>query len=160
MDSLCCVISARPDQLPLAVLQAETWRRNPFPGHVRRVQGIPPTKLGWLTSLCRHLLGRAQEELLAPVRGSLWLSSPTGALASDSPRVWSRCNSKKKGHNPMLYGRPETFCPGPVGCLRPWPKLLEKGRGGSCQCRDKGNAPILLQYLRHRLEVFEREQAC
>ena len=145
-DYFCHVLPAGPYQLPLATMQVETWRQNTCPNHLGRVQGIPLTQLGWLTSLCEHLLGKAQERLPALAEKSPRLSSPPEALARGLPRVWSCCNSKRGDYDSMLLGKPETFCPGLVGCPRPWPELLGRGRGESRQCGGKGDAPILFQY--------------
>ena len=145
------------NQLPLAAIQAEIWRQNPYPGHVGQVQGIPPTKSRWLTSFCRHLLGKAQEGILAPAGGSSRLGSLLGVLASGLLRVWFRCNSKRRDHNLMLPGEPKTFCLGSVTCPRPWSELLERGYRENRQRKGKDDAPIFLHYLRHRLKVSPRE---
>ena len=158
-DSLCWVFPPRPDQLPLAAIQTETWRIHSCLGYVGRVYGVSPPELRWLSSLCEHLLRKAQEGLPVPVGGNSRLGSPSEAPTSDSPNVWFRCNSEQLDHDPMLLERPETFRLGPDGCPKLWLELLRRGRRENRQREGKGNTPILLQYPRHGLEVSQREQA-
>ena len=140
----CHVFPPGPDQFPLAAVQAKTRRRQLYPSHVGRVQGIPPPKPGWLTSFCGHLLGKDQEGLPIPARGSPQLGRPPEAPASGPPRVWPRYNSERGDYDLILPGRPEIFYPGPIGYPRPGPGLLGRGRGESRQCKGKGVATIVL----------------
>ena len=158
-EPFCYILPPGPDQLPLAAVKAKTWRQHPYPSYVGQVQGVPPSRPGWFPSFCGYLLGKDQEGLPVPTRGSLWLDSPPRALASNPPRVWSRRHSEGGDHDPILPERAKAFCPGPVGCPRQGPRLLERGHRESRQCRGKGVAVIFRQHPRHGFKVSQEEQA-
>ena len=115
----------------------------PCPGHVGRVQGIPPLKPGWLRSLYKYLLGKDQEGLPVLAREIPQLRSPPGATTNGLLRVWYRRYSERGDHDPILPRRPETLRLGLVGCLRQGLRLLGRGCWESRQCRGKSIARIL-----------------
>ena len=155
----CHILPPGRDQFLLAVVQAEARRRQLCPDHVGRVQGIPLPQSRWLTSLCRHLLGKDQKGLPAPARGNPRLGSPLGALASGLLRLWPRYNSEQGDYDPIIPGRPDTFHPGIVGGPRPRTGLLRRGCWENRQCKGKGVTTIVLQYPRDGLKISLREQA-
>ena len=157
-NSLCHVLPPAPDQLPLIAVQAKIWRRHSCPSHMGQVQGVLLQEPGWLLSFCGCILGKDQEGLLAPARGSLRLNSSPGATASGPLRVWSRCHSEQGDHDPALPGRPEAFRPGQVRHPKPEPRLLGRGRRENRQCKGKGIVAILPQYSWHGVKVSPREQ--